>query len=48
MALARADLLARCGDVPGVAQAYQLAIAFERDPAVRQFHQRRATVAAGV
>ncbi|SCX73776.1 RNA polymerase sigma factor [Variovorax sp. EL159] len=43
---ARADLLARCGDVPGAAQAYQLAIGLERDPAVRQFLQRRAAAAA--
>jgi len=39
---ARADLLARCGDPSGAAQAYRLAIGLERDPAVRQFLQRRA------
>jgi RNA polymerase sigma-70 factor (ECF subfamily) len=39
---ARADLLARCGDLTGAAQAYRLAIGLESDPAVRQFLQRRA------
>jgi RNA polymerase sigma-70 factor (ECF subfamily) len=43
---ARADLLARCGDLPGAAQAYRLAIGLESDAAVRQFLQRRAALLA--
>jgi RNA polymerase sigma-70 factor (ECF subfamily) len=43
---ARADLLARCGDAAAATQAYQLAIGLERDPAVRQFLQRRAAALA--
>src|SRR5690606_34394990 len=38
---ARADLLARCGDVEGADEAYARAIGLESDPAVRRFLQRR-------
>ena len=39
---ARADLLARSGDVAAARAAYQHAIGLERDPAVRRFLQSRA------
>lgn len=39
---ARADLLARTGDRPAAAAAYQRAIGLESDAAVRRFLQRRA------
>ena len=39
---ARADLLARSGDMTAALRAYQQAIGLERDPAVRQFLQQRA------
>src|SRR5262249_34810612 len=39
---ARADFLARRGDVDSAASAYELAIGLERDPAVRHFLQQRA------
>ncbi|TMK13658.1 MAG: RNA polymerase subunit sigma-70, partial [Alphaproteobacteria bacterium] len=38
---ARAELLARTGDVAGAVEAYQLAIGLEADPAVRRFLQQR-------
>ena len=38
---ARAELLARSGDVAGAALAYQQAIGLESDPAVRRFLQQR-------
>jgi RNA polymerase sigma-70 factor (ECF subfamily) len=38
---ARAELLARSGDVEGAAEAYQRAIGLEADPAVRRFLQQR-------
>jgi RNA polymerase sigma-70 factor (ECF subfamily) len=38
---ARAELLARVGDVTSAAEAYQLAIGLEPDLAVRRFLQRR-------
>jgi RNA polymerase sigma-70 factor, ECF subfamily len=38
---ARAELLARTGDVAGAVKAYQLAIGLEADPAVRRFLQQR-------
>jgi RNA polymerase sigma-70 factor (ECF subfamily) len=43
---ARADLLARCGDIDTALFAYRQAIGLERDPAVRHFLQRRAAAAA--
>jgi len=39
---ARADLLARCGDIAAASHAYRQAIGLERDPAVRHFLQQRA------
>jgi RNA polymerase sigma-70 factor, ECF subfamily len=42
---ARADVLARCGDLQAAAQAYTRAIGLESDPAVRQFLQQRAAAA---
>jgi len=39
---ARAELLARHGDVAGAQQAYQQAIGLEREPAVRRHLQQRA------
>jgi RNA polymerase sigma-70 factor (ECF subfamily) len=45
---ARAELLARCGDVAGAEDSYQLAIGLEADPAVRRYLQeRRMTLRAG-
>ncbi len=38
---ARAELLARCGNVDEARKAYDLAIGLERDPAVRSFLQNR-------
>jgi RNA polymerase sigma-70 factor (ECF subfamily) len=38
---ARAELLARVGDAPAAAAAYERAIGLERDPAVRRFLARR-------
>jgi RNA polymerase sigma-70 factor (ECF subfamily) len=38
---ARAELLARIGDVAGAVRAYELAIGLESDPAVRRFLQQR-------
>jgi RNA polymerase sigma-70 factor (ECF subfamily) len=38
---ARAELLARTGDVAGAGEAYRLAIGLEADPAVRDFLQQR-------
>jgi RNA polymerase sigma-70 factor (ECF subfamily) len=38
---ARAELLARAGDVAGAANAYHLAIGLEADPAVRRYLQQR-------
>jgi RNA polymerase sigma-70 factor, ECF subfamily len=38
---ARAELLARIGDVCDAAKAYELAIGLESDPAVRRFLQQR-------
>jgi len=43
---ARADLLARSGDVDLALQAYRRAIGLESDPAVRQFLQQRAALLA--
>jgi RNA polymerase sigma-70 factor (ECF subfamily) len=43
---ARADLLARSGDIDAAARAYRQAIGLERDPAVRQFLQQRAAAVA--
>lgn len=39
---ARADLLARTGEVAAAREAYERAIGLERDAAVRRFLQRRA------
>ena len=44
---ARADLLARWGATSEAAQAYDMAIGLERDPAVRRFLQKRKVMAAG-
>lgn len=45
---ARAELLARCGEVDAAAQAYRRAIGLESDPAVRRFlQQREAALACG-
>ncbi len=41
---ARAELLARSGDVAGAEDAYQLAIGLEADPAVRRYLQGRRNV----
>lgn len=42
---ARAGLLAKLGDVPEAARAYERAIGLERDPAVRAFlHERKAAL----
>lgn len=41
---ARAELLARSGDVAGAEGAYQLAIGLEADPAVRRYLQQRRNV----
>jgi RNA polymerase sigma-70 factor, ECF subfamily len=38
---ARAELLARIGDIAAAAEAYQLAIGLEADPAIRRFLQQR-------
>jgi RNA polymerase sigma-70 factor (ECF subfamily) len=38
---ARAELLGRMGDVATAAEAYQLAIGLEADPAIRRFLQQR-------
>ena len=38
---ARAELLARSGEVEAAAEAYQRAIGLEADPAVRRFLQQR-------
>lgn len=38
---ARAELLARMGEAAGAAEAYELAIGLESDPAVRRFLQQR-------
>jgi RNA polymerase sigma-70 factor (ECF subfamily) len=44
---ARAELLARIGDLDAAEKAYQLAIGLEADPAVRDFlQQRRSTLCA--
>jgi len=43
---ARADLLARSGDIDTALHAYRQAIGLERDPAVRHFLQQRAAAAA--
>ncbi|MFI4975232.1 MAG: RNA polymerase sigma factor [Caulobacterales bacterium] len=43
---ARAQLLAKCGDVPAAHEAYTIAIGLERDPAVRRFLQRRQAALA--
>jgi len=43
---ARADLLARSGNIDAALHAYRQAIGLERDPAVRQFLQRRAAAVA--
>jgi RNA polymerase sigma-70 factor (ECF subfamily) len=40
---ARAELLARSGDVAGAEASYQLAIGLESDPAVRRYLQERRT-----
>jgi RNA polymerase sigma-70 factor (ECF subfamily) len=40
---ARADLLARAGDVPAAREAYERAIGLEADPAIRRFLVRRRT-----
>ncbi len=42
---ARADLLARWGATSEAAQAYDMAIGLERDPAVRRFLQKRKAMA---
>ena len=44
---ARAELLARVGAVAEAGQAYEMAIGLEKDPAVRQFLQRRLAVLGG-
>ncbi len=44
---ARADLLARTGDVEAADQAYQRAIGLEADPAVRRFLQQRRAALRG-
>jgi len=43
---ARADLLARWGAKREAAQAYDMAIGLERDPAVRRFLQKRKSITA--
>jgi len=44
---ARAELLARTGDAAAAKHAYQLAIGFEADPAVRRYLQMRRTAVGG-
>lgn len=44
---ARADLLARRGAASEAAEAYDMAIGLERDPAVRRFLQKRKAMSAG-
>ena len=43
---ARAELLARTGDMAGARQAYEIAIGLERDAAVRRFLQQRQSFLA--
>lgn len=43
---ARADLLARAGSRSEASRAYEIAIGFERDPAVRRYLERRRTLLA--
>jgi RNA polymerase sigma-70 factor (ECF subfamily) len=45
---ARAELLARIGDIDGAEKAYQLAIGLEADPAVRHFLQQRRSALCAV
>lgn len=44
---ARADLLARAGRLAAAAEAYQLAIGLEADPAVRRYLQQRRAALRG-
>ena len=44
---ARAELLARIGDIAAAAEAYQLAIGLEADPAIRRFLQQRRNMLRG-
>jgi RNA polymerase sigma-70 factor, ECF subfamily len=45
---ARAELLARLGEISAASEAYEMAIGLEADPAVRRFLQKRRAQCAGV